>query len=143
MVFKEQGQVEKRKIIIKMIEVKKKKYMSGKDLYMEIVYSKAKGKLTPRAAQMLILLAKKAQKKMYYRSLDDKNDCLQSAMLDVFTFWHNFDEQKGDNAFAYYTEVIKRGLAKGWNKMYKTKGADVQIISLTGYDNNGNSYDRF
>lgn len=126
-----------------MKEIKKKKYMSAKDLYMEIVYSKARGRLTTRAGQMLMLLGKKAQQKMYYRNLEDKHDCLQTAMLDVFTFWYNFDEEKGDNAFAYYTEIIKRGLAKGWNKMYKTKGEQVEFISLNGYDDNGNSYERF
>jgi DNA-directed RNA polymerase specialized sigma24 family protein len=104
------------------MEVKKKKYMSGKDLYCEILVSKAKGKLTPRAAQMLMLLGKKLQSKMYYKNSDDKKDCLQEAMLSVFKFWYNFDELKGDNAFAYYSEVIKRGLAQGWNKMYRLKG---------------------
>lgn len=122
---------------------KKKKYLSNKDLYCEIVYSKAKGRLTAKAAQMLVLLGKKAQTKMYYRNSDDKYDCLQTAMLSVFQNWHNFDENKSDNSFAYYTEIIKRGLAQGWNKMYKTKGEQVQFISLTGYDENGNSYDRF
>ena len=58
------------------MEVKKKKYMSGKDLYMEILYSKAKGKLTPRAANMLMLLGKKLQSKMYYKDIDDKYDNL-------------------------------------------------------------------
>jgi len=123
--------------------VVKKKYMSAKDLYIEILISKAMGKLTPRAVNMLILLAKKSQTKLYYRSIDDKNDCLQEAMYDVFRFWYNFDENKGENAFAYYTEIIKRGLAKGWNKMYKTKGADVEFISLTAFNDNGDSYERF
>ena len=123
--------------------VVKKKYMSAKDLYIEILISKAMGKLTPRAVNMLILLAKKSQTKLYYRSIDDKNDCLQEAMYDVFRFWYNFDENKGENAFAYYTEIIKRGLAKGWNKMYKTKGADVEIISLTAFNDDGDSYERF
>lgn len=104
------------------MEVKKKKYLSNKDLYCEILVSKAKGKLTPRAAQMLMLLGKKLQSKMYYKNSDDKKDCLQEAMLSVFKFWYNFDELKGDNAFAYYSEVIKRGLAQGWNKMYRLKG---------------------
>lgn len=122
---------------------KKKKYLSNKELYMEIVYSKAKGKLTPNAANMLMLLGKNVIKKMYYRNPDDKLDCLQEAMLSCFRFWYNFDEQKGDNAFAYYTEVIKRGLAKSWNDMYKTKGADVDVISLTAYDSDGQTYDRF
>ena len=104
------------------MEVKKKKYLSNKDLYCEILVSKAKGRLTPRAAQMLMLLGKKLQSKMYYKNSDDKKDCLQEAMLSVFKFWYNFDELKGDNAFAYYSEVIKRGLAQGWNKMYRLKG---------------------
>jgi hypothetical protein len=64
-------------------------------------------------------------------------------MLSCFRFWYNFDEQKGDNAFSYYTEIIKRGLAKSWNDMYKTKGADVDIISFTAYDSDGHTYDRF
>jgi DNA-directed RNA polymerase specialized sigma24 family protein len=92
---------------------------------------------------MLMLLGKKLQSKLYYRDSDDKKDCLQEAMLSVFKFWYNFDELKGDNAFAYYSEVIKRGLAMGWNKQHKTKGADVEIISLTGYSNDGETFERF
>jgi hypothetical protein len=126
-----------------MIKEKKKKYLSNKDLYVEIIVSKALGRLTPRAATMLMLLGKKLQSKLYYRDSDDKKDCLQEAMLSVFKFWYNFDELKGDNAFAYYSEVIKRGLAQGWNKQHKTKGADVEIISLTGYSNDGETFERF
>lgn len=126
-----------------MIKEKKKKYLSNKDLYIEIIVSKAQGRLTPRAATMLMLLGKKLQSKLYYKDSDDKKDCLQEAMLSVFKFWYNFDELKGDNAFAYYSEVIKRGLAMGWNKQHKTKGADVEIISLTGYSNDGETFERF
>ena len=124
-------------------KVRPKVYLSNKELYMELVYSKAKGKLTNKAANMLMLLGKNVIKKMYYRNSDDKQDCLQEAMFACFKFWYNFDEQKGDNCFAYFTEVIKRGLAKSWNAMYKTKGDNVQIISLTAYDNDGSTYDRF
>lgn len=126
-----------------MIKEKKKKYLSNKDLYIEIIVSKAQGKLTPRAAQMLMLLGKKLQSKMFYRDIDDKNDCLQEAMYSVFKFWYNFDELKGENAFSYYSEIVKRGLAMGWNKQHKTKGADVEIISLTGYSSDGETFDRF
>lgn len=120
-----------------MAHIKKERpkvYLSNKELYCEIIYSKAKGRLTPKAAQMLMLLGKKAQTKMYYRNSDDKYDCLQSAMLSIFQFWHNFDELKGDNAFAYYTEVIKRGLAQGWNKMYKHKGDKEGHYSTVSLD---------
>lgn len=124
-------------------KVVKKKYLSNKDLYCELIVSKAKGRLTKEAEKMLIILAKNVIKKMYYNDPDDRLDCLQTAYLDVFQNWYNFDEDKGE-PFSYFTEIIKRGLAKGWNKMYKPKGdEDMVIISLTGYTQDGEQYDRF
>lgn len=130
--------------MIKVQPKVKKKYLSNKDLYCELIVSKAKGKLTRQAETMLILLAKNVVKKMYYQNPDDKLDCLQTAYLCVFQNWYSFDELKGDNCFAYFTEVIKRGLAQGWNKMYKLKGDEnAVVISLTGYTSSGDQYERF
>jgi hypothetical protein len=125
-------------------KVAKKKYLSNKDLYCELIVSKAKGKLTREAERMLILLAKNVIKKMYYRDSDDKLDCLQTAYLNVFQNWYNFDENKSDNSFSYFTEIIKRGLAQGWNQQHKPKGDEnAVIISLTGYTSDGEQYERF
>lgn len=125
-----------------MAKYVRKKYMTNKDLYVEIVISREMGRLTPEAARLLMLLGKNVVKKMYYRNPQDREDCLQEAMLNCFRFWYNFDESKGTNAFAYFTEVIKRGLAKAWNNLHKTKGDKVELISLTGFDADGNFYDR-
>lgn len=84
---------------------------------------------------MLELLAKKTIKKMRYWSNDDKMDCYQSGLLDMFQNWYNFNEDKTVNAFAYFTEVFKRGLAQGYNKLYKKKGDNehqIKLISLDG-----------
>jgi hypothetical protein len=125
-------------------KVVKKKYLSNKDLYCELIVSKAKGKLTRPAETMLILLAKNVIKKMYYKDSDDKLDCLQTAYLNVFQNWYNFDENKSDNPFSYFTEIIKRGLAQGWNQQHKPKGDEnAVIISLTGYTSDGEQYERF
>jgi len=122
----------------------KKKYLSNKDLYCELIVSKAKGRLTKEAERMLILLAKNVIRKMYYNDYNDRLDCLQSAYLDVFSNWYSFDENKGDNAFAYFTEIIKRGMAKGWNARYRLKGdPDAKLISLTGYTSDGEQFERF
>ena len=81
---------------------------------------------------MLELLAKKTIKKMKYWSNDDKLDCYQSGILDMFQNWYNFNEEKSVNAFAYFTEIFKRGLAKGFNEIYKKKGdSDNQIKILS------------
>ena len=126
--------------------VKSKIYLSNKELYCEMIVSKEMGKLTKAAEQMLMLLTKNVIKKMVYFNPEDKRDCLQTAYLCVFANWRNFDEMKGDNAFSYFTEVIKRGLAQGWNSLHKLRGDDdkkVKLISLDGYDDHGESYSRF
>ena len=92
-----------------MIQVaKKKNYLNNKDLYNEIVKSKEEGKLTRDAEKMLVLLAEREIRKLTYVNEDDINDCLQFALLDLLKYWQNFNP-KYTNAFAYFTEIAKRG----------------------------------
>ena len=122
-----------------MIESLKNKcllmYLNNRELYIELVVSKAQGRLTRPAQKMLELLAKKTIKKMRYWSNDDKMDCYQSGLLYVFQNWYNFNEEKSVNAFAYFTEIFKRGIAKGYNDLYKKKGDNehqIRLISIEG-----------
>ena len=62
---------------------RQKNYLNNKDLYNEIVKSKEQGKLTREAEKMLILLAERAIRKMKYVDDDDRQDCLQFALLDL------------------------------------------------------------
>jgi DNA-directed RNA polymerase specialized sigma subunit len=109
-------------------------YLHNRDLYIEIIISKAQGKLTRESKQMLELLAKRTIKKMRYRSNDDRNDCFQSGLLDMFSNWYNFNENKSDNAFAYFTEIFKRGMTKGFNDLHKKKGDSENLIKLVSID---------
>ena len=90
-----------------------------------------------------MLLAEKAINRMRYVNSDDRNDCLQFAMLDLLKYWRNFNP-KYPNAFAYFTEIAKRGYAKGWNKIHpqKYKGT-LSIDRITtngGSDDNGGMF---
>ena len=71
--------------------------------------SKAQGKLTRNAERMLELLAKKTIKKMRYWSNDDKLDCYQSGLLDMFQNWFNFIEVSflSEELKMKYIELIK------------------------------------
>jgi len=109
-------------------------YLHNRDLYIEIIISKAQGKLTNRAKLMLELLAKRTIKKMRYYNNDDKLDCYQSGLLDMFSNWYNFNEDKSDNCFAYFTEVFKRGLAKGFNELHRKKGDSDHLIRLVSIE---------
>lgn len=99
---------------------RKKNYLNNKDLYDQIVLSLEADKLTPDAEKMLILIAERAITKLVYLNEDDKMDCLQFAILDLLKYWRNFNP-KYTNAFAYFTEIAKRGYAKGWNKIHPVK----------------------
>lgn len=115
-------------------------YLKNKDLYYEIVVSKAQGRLTKNAENMLILLGNKTIKKMRYDNNDLKLDCLQDGLLDMFTSWLSFNEEKSENSFAYFTEIFKRGITRGFNSITKHKGDDeknIKTISINS-SNNGN-----
>lgn len=109
-------------------------YLSNKELYYEVIVSKARGRLTRKTEKMLELLAKRTIKKMRYWNPDDRFDCYQSGLLDMFDNWYNFNEEKSKNPFAYFTEIFKRGMAKGFNELYKRKGSNddftPQVFSL-------------
>lgn len=88
-------------------------YLKNKDLYEEILISKENDTLTKRAELMFILLGQRTIKKLRYYNPSDREDCLQMGLCILFSNWRNFDPEKGSNAFAYFTEVFKRGAAAG------------------------------
>ena len=119
---------------------KTKNYLNNKDLHAAMSESKEQDKLTPTAEKMLILLAERAINRMSYVNPDDRDDCLQFAMLDLLKYWRGFNP-KYPNAFAYFTEIAKRGYAKGWNKIHpqKYKGT-ISMNRASGEDDNGGIY---
>lgn len=108
-----------------------KNYLNNKDLYDQIVVSKEQDKLTPDAEKMLVLIAERAIRKLTYVNEDDRQDCLQFAILDLLRYWRSFNPQY-KNAFAYFTEIAKRGYAKGWNKIHPKKYKSTLSLDKTG-----------
>jgi hypothetical protein len=97
----------------------KKIYLNTRDLYKEIIVSKGLGELTPKSKEYFYLLVKNISKKFLYSNIDDRSDCEGEAIIQLLKNWYLFDENKSENVFAYYTEVCKRGFAKGFNQLYK------------------------
>lgn len=121
---------------------KSKNYLNNRDLYDQIVLSLEADKLTPEAEKMLIMLAERAINKLSYVNDDDRQDCLQFALLDLLKYWRNFNPEY-KNAFAYFTEIAKRGYAKGWNKIHPVKYKNTMSmdrINTRGYDNDSGMF---
>ena len=109
--------------------------INKEDLYKEIVIAKHYGRLTRKGEKMLIELAHRAIRKKIrsYKNTDDMHDCLYTGIKTILSNWFQFDEEKYDNAFAYFTEVFKRGIAEGMNELYRRKGQkkDEEIVVIS------------
>jgi hypothetical protein len=97
--------------------VSPKKYLKDTEFTYEIIISKGKGKLTPKAQEMTLKLVDELSKKFTYHDVSDSYDCKQEALLDILNGWHHFDERRYNSAFSYITEIAKRGMAKGFGKI--------------------------
>ena len=93
-------------------------YVKNGDLRNEIIKSKAADKLTPEALEMFQLMAKKFSTKLTYVYSEDREDCISFAVMDCYQYWRGYNPEKSANAFAYFTQIIKNGFAKGWRKLY-------------------------
>lgn len=112
-------------------------YINNKDFTDEIIKCKHNnGELSKFAIECFISLANRAVDRLYFQDPRDKEDCIQSAILDCLKYWKSFDETKSENpnAFAYFTQICKNGYAKEWKKIHKKTGLDkedkLEFISL-------------
>ena len=110
--------------------------IKNKLLYAEIVKCKELDELTPDALCMLTNIAEHAITKMKYINTDDRDDCLSSAYLDLLKYWRSFNP-KYKNAFAYFTEISKKGFAKGWNKLHPKKYKGTISLDSHSTDSDG------
>lgn len=104
-------------------------YVSNKELVQEIIRSKELEQLTPRALEMLQRMVKEISKVFKYKMEEDREDCQAFAMEDVIKYWNRFDPAKSNNAFAFFTQMIKNGFAKGWRRLYPVKASMKVSIS--------------
>jgi hypothetical protein len=103
-------------------------YVKNKDLLEQIRISKQQDELTPEALQMIIKMATNLSYKMMYKNPEDRKDCIAGAIMDVYMYWRNYDELKSNNAFAYFTQIIKNGYAKQWRHLHpQTSSSFIRI----------------
>ena len=106
-------------------------YINNKDLFKEIMISKEQGQLTPTAVKMLQLLVKKSITVLRYKDIEDKEDCMAGGMEDLLRYWDRFNPEKSTNAFAYFTQICKRGITKSFKKITHPTKSTTDMISLS------------
>jgi hypothetical protein len=93
-------------------------YVDPEEFRREILLSKENNELTRRSLEMLQLMAEGASKKLKYKDEEDRKDCIAFALMDVVKYWRSYNPEKSKYPFAYYTQIIKNGFAKGWRKLH-------------------------
>jgi len=108
-------------------------YINNREFTAEMIKCKELGELTPRAIQYFILLVERTILKLKYNNPLDKEDCKQSALMDLCKYWRNFDPSKSTNAFSYFTQFVKNGVAKEYKKIHRHVGSDekIEFVSLS------------
>ena len=132
---KEEGTVTssaKIKVNIESAKPPTREYVKNKDLLVEIIKSKEQDELTPEAVRMLSLIAENVIKKMVYQNPDDRDDCLQGALLDVLMYWRSFDPTKSSNPFAYFSSICVNGIGKMWRKLGRVNFPSSLMTRLDG-----------
>lgn len=111
-------------------------YINNREFTSEIIQCKQTGQLSKYVIFCFDKLANRAVDRLYFRDPRDREDCVQSAILDCLKYWQSFDETKSKcpNAFAYFTQICKNGYAKEWKKIHRKTGLEkedkLEFISL-------------
>jgi DNA-directed RNA polymerase specialized sigma subunit len=93
-------------------------YVKNSDLRNEIIRCKEKDEISREAIEMFQLMARKFSDKLTYIYEEDREDCIAFGVMDCYQYWRGYNPEKSQNAFAYFTQIIKNGFAKGWRKLY-------------------------
>ncbi|AFF28110.1 gp112 [Sphingomonas phage PAU] len=114
---------------IKIAQNKKNFYVNNDELHNEIVKCKKLDECSPKLAAMFKKLAYRVSfmPAFRYDNEDDRNDCVQHAILVMMTNFRDFDETRGTQAFSFFTTTAMNGLRAGWNVIKKNSKNTIRF----------------
>jgi len=105
-------------------------YLDKTKFQYEIILSQGKGYLTDKAARYMVLIGNGLINSKWYDNQDVKDDCLSNGIYTMLKNWKSYDRKKTDNAFAYFSEIFKRGMALEFNKNDKYYKNTSRIVDF-------------
>lgn len=101
-----------------------KDYINNADFTQAVIECLKTGELSNYVIDCFITLANRAVLRLYFKDPLDKEDCVSAALCDMVKYWKNFNPEKSNNAFAYFTQVAKNGYGKEYKKIHKELGKE-------------------
>lgn len=109
-------------------------YVDNRDMMKEVIISKAMGKLSNNLLKHCMKIVKGVSKKFSYNDEEDRFDVEAYSYEVIIKNWHHFNEERYENPFAYYTEIIKRAFAMQFKILQKNR---INTISLDWVNEEG------
>jgi DNA-directed RNA polymerase specialized sigma subunit len=85
-----------------------KHYVTNADLLEAIAEDKKTGKLSPKLAKMLFMIAERYSFSSSFGGYSFREDMVSFAVVNLCANWMKFDPEKSQNAFAYFTTACFR-----------------------------------
>jgi len=105
-------------------------YVKNKDMLIELKKFKDTGKIGEELGKMFILIASNLSNKNNFSGYTWKDEMVSEAVLTCIKYCKNFDPDKSDNPFAYFTKYCYNSFI-GYIKKQNRHGN----IKQTLYDN--------
>lgn len=130
----EQPEVKKTRARVKDVVVSggRSVYLSNKELLAEVIASKERGQMSDMLAKMLMLLCARYARKGNYVNYSYNTDMQAYAMMLLVKTWSNFNPEKSDNPFAFYTQCIKNSFSQFLNQEKKQRNIRDELWSAQG-----------
>jgi len=83
-------------------------YVTNAQLLEAIAEDKKAGKLSPKLAKYLFMIAERYSFSSSFGGYSFREDMVSFAVVNLCANWHKFDPAKSDNPFAFYTTAAYR-----------------------------------
>jgi DNA-directed RNA polymerase specialized sigma24 family protein len=109
--------------------VKKKKYINNADLMIQLRLSRQNDRMTDELAKMLMMLCERYSKHPDYANIYSYKEDMQAfANLTVVKVWKSFNPDRGNNPFAYFTQVIRHAFYQYLNHEKKQREVKDELL---------------
>lgn len=104
-------------------------YVKNDDLHPEVVACQETMIPSDKLCRMLQKIAYKVSymPKFRYDNQEDRDDCVQHAVMIMIQYYHKFDPSRGTNCFSFFTQIAVNGLQAGWNLLKKNASETVRF----------------
>lgn len=109
---------------------RKVNYLNNKDMLAEVITSKEAGRMTDKLAHMLQTLAARYGRKGNWSSYTYNDDMQAYAMYMLVRTWDNFNPEKSNNPFAFFTQCIKNSFIQYLKQEKRQRDIrDAQLVN--------------